>query len=91
MHKQAALPSQFPEHLPDRFQERLAFNVADGAADLRDHHVRVRIASHSIYEFFDLFGNMRDHLYCFAKIFSPSFLIQDIPVYLSGRQVRHLI
>ena len=43
--------------------ERLRFDIADGAADLRDDDVGAALFGHAAQTLFDRFGHVRDHLH----------------------------
>ena len=79
--------ADFQCHLTDGFQKRLAFDVAGRAADLGNDDIGICLAPDLINKRFDLVGNVRDDLNGFSQIFAVSFLVQDIPVDLSGGQV----
>ena len=70
---------------------RMGFNIADGSADFRNHHIRIRLFSYAVHKFFNLIGNMRDHLNRRSQIFSSPLLIQNVPVHLSCCQIGILI
>ena len=91
MDKEAVLPAHLQGDLPDRLQEGLGFDVADGAADLGDDHVGVGLTAHAVDEFLDLVGDMGDHLDRRAKVFSPALLVQHVPVDPAGGQVGPLV
>ena len=91
MEKQTVMPSYLAGNLANRFQERLALDIADCAADLRDNHIGVRHFPKPINEFLDFSRNMRDHLHRAAEILSAPFLVQHIPVNASGGQVGKLV
>ena len=77
--------------LTDRFQERLAFDIAGRAADLGDDHISAGLLADLIDEGLDLIGDVRDDLHRFTEEFSAALLIEDVPVYLAGRQVGKLV
>ena len=58
-----------------------------GFCILNNYHVCIRLFPYAIDKFFDFIGDMRDHLNSRAQIFSPSFLIQHIPIDFSCRQI----
>ena len=55
-------------HLTDRFEEGLAFNVADGAADLDDQHVGVGAHGEAADALLDHVGHVGDGLDCAAEV-----------------------
>ena len=87
MDEQAVLLTHLQGNLPDSLQKGLGFNVANGAADLRDDHVRIGLLAYPVDEVFDLVGHMGDDLHRGAKIFAPALFIQHVPVDLTGGQV----
>ena len=58
--------------LADRFQERQALDVADGAADLHQHEILA--AESACDEFLDRVGDVRDHLDGGAQIVAAALL-----------------
>ena len=73
---QRIILAQFPTQLPDGFQKRQAFNVADRAADLNNGHIHVSGFGDLLDALFDLIGNMRDDLHGLAQII-PAALLGD--------------
>ena len=91
MDVQRVLPSDLQAHLADRLQEGLALDVADGAADLGDHHVRVRLVAHAVNEALDLVGDVRNGLHRAAQIAALAFAGDDIGIHLAGGEVGELV
>ena len=87
MNKQAVFMTNLQGDLSDGFQEGLGFNVANGAANFCDDHVRIGLLAHPVDEVFDLVGHMGDDLNRGAKVFAPAFFVQHVPVDLTGGQV----
>ena len=87
MDKEAVLPAHLQRDLPDGLQKGLGLNIADGAADLGDDHVGVRLLTHPIDKFLDLIGDVGDHLHGGAQILPPALLVQNVPVHLAGGEV----
>ena len=87
MDKEAVLPAHLQRDLPDSLQKGLGLNIADGAADLGDDHVGVRLLTHPIDKFLDLIGDVGDHLHGGAQILPPALLVQNVPVHLTGGEV----
>ena len=87
MDKEAVLPAHLQRDLPDSLQKGLGLNIADGAADLGDDHVGVRLLTHPIDKFLDLIGDVGDHLHGGAQILPPALLVQNVPVHLAGGEV----
>ena len=77
--------------LTDRFQERLAFDIAGRAADLGDDHISAGLLADLIDERFDLIGDVRDDLYGLTEEFAAAFLVEDVPIYFAGGQIGKLI
>ena len=74
--------------LPDRFDERQALDVPDGAADLANHEIAAVGVSQR--EFLDGVGDMRDHLDGCAEIVSSTLLGDDVAIDAAGRNVVRL-
>ena len=81
-------------HLAGGLEERQRLDVADGAADLGDDHVRGvgpargaagRLGPHALL---DLVGDVRDHLDGVAEVLPAPLLGDDLVVDLPGRHVR---
>ena len=87
MDEEAVLPAHLQGNLPHRLYKGLGFNVSDGAADLRDHHVRLGLLAHPVDELLDLVGDMGDDLDSGAQVCPLPLLVQHIPVDLAGGQV----
>ncbi len=66
MNVQAVFSAHFRAHLADCFQKRLAFNIADGAADFRNDYIRVGFFAYCVDKFFDFVGDMGNDLYRLA-------------------------
>ena len=58
MDKQAVFAAHLMRNLPDRFQKRLALNIAGGAADFGNDHIGIGLFAHRIDKGFDLVGDM---------------------------------
>ena len=84
---QGVLPSHFQAHLTGRLQIGLALDIAGGAADLRDDHVRAGLLPHPVDELLDLVGDVGDDLDRLAEILAPPLLAQHVPVHLAGGEV----
>ena len=85
MNEQAVFSADFEGDLPRRLDEWLGLDVADGPADFGDDHIGIGFFSDVIDEVLDLVGDMRDDLDGAAKVFSPPFLIQNVPIDFAGR------
>ena len=69
--------ADFPFHLTDGFQKGLGLNIADGTADLGDHHIGIAFFARTQNAFFDLIGHMRNHLHRTAEIITATFFFQN--------------
>ena len=77
-------PSVLPE-LADRLEERQRLDVADGAADLDDHHVAV--VGHRADRRLDLVGDVRDDLHRRAEVVAAALLLDHRLVDPAGGDV----
>ena len=59
----------------DGLQEGQRFNVTDGAADFRDHHIGVAVGGNPVDAFADLTGDVGNHLHCAAVVVAPALLV----------------
>ena len=73
--------------LTNGFQERLAFDVTYGTADLNDGDTGLVIRKIAVETALDLVGDMRDDLYGTSAIVAAALLLQYGPVYLTGGNV----
>ena len=75
VHEDEIFRTEFQPHLPDRFEERKRFDVADRAADFDDHHVGIDgdLAERS----FDFVGDVRNHLHGLAQVIAAPLLRED--------------
>ena len=90
--KKAVLPADLMANLTGGFQERLGFDIADGAADLRDDDVwpislGVRLG-HLQDAAFDLIGDVWDHLHGIAEVLPAAFPGDDFRIHLAGGHIR---
>ena len=74
----------FAPDLADRLEERLPLDVADGAADLDDQHLRFRIAGDAADARLDLVRDVRDRLDRAAEELALALLRDDRLVDLAG-------
>ena len=72
-------------HLPDRFEERQRFDVADGAADFDDRDVGACDAGADLL--LDLVGDVRNDLHRAAEIVAAALLADHRFVDLAGREI----
>ena len=91
MDKEAVFFTNLQGDLADGFQEGLAFDITYGAADFRDNHIRIRLLAYPVDKFLDFVGDVGDYLDCGSQILTPAFLVEYIPVYLAGSEVRVLV
>ncbi len=73
MNRERAVSRLFVAHLADRFEEGLAFDVADGSADLNDQDVNAGLPGETADAFFDQIGDVRDGLDGAAEIVAAPF------------------
>ena len=71
--------------LTDRLEKRQALDVADGAADLAEHEIKLVIAVEN--EILDRIRDVRDHLDRGAKIVAAALLGEDVLINAPGRDV----
>ena len=86
MNVQTIFLANIQRELPNRFQERLAFNVTDRPADLGNHDIDV-LAGELADATFDLVGDVRNHLHRFAKKLAATLLFDHFQVDLPGRVI----
>ena len=84
---QAVARPNFVTNLTNGFEERLAFDVADRAANLRNDHVRMRRVRNTVDKALDLVGHVRNDLHRFAQIRARALVGQNVPVDLARRKV----
>ena len=77
-------------HLADRLEERQAFDVADRAAYLDDHDVRLAVARDALDALLDLVGDVRNDLDRAAEVVAAALLGDDRLVDAPGRDVAQL-
>ncbi len=80
MNRQFSLPTSNGK-LADRFQEWLALDVADGAADFGDDDIDIRIGE-LVDDALDLVGDMRDDLDGLTEKLAASFLVDNAQINL---------
>ncbi len=78
-------------HFPDGLDEGLGFDIADGAADFGDHHVRVGLFAHPVNEALDFVGDVGDGLHRAAQVSTLALLMDHIGIHLAGGQVGVLV
>src|ERR1044072_2245198 len=77
----------FVAHLANGFEKRKRFDVADGAADLDDDHVRVVVLSDFANGVLDLVRDVRNDLNSFAEVIAAPFLLDYGKIYSTGGPV----
>ena len=82
MDEHAVLAAQFQRKLTDGLQERQALDVTNGATDLGDHHVGLRVAEVRDH-LLDLVGDVRDHLDGLPEKFATPLLVDHRQVDLA--------
>ena len=78
-------------HLADGFQKGLAFDVADCAADLYQHHIRLAHPPHLADVPFDFVGHVGDRLDCAAQIVAPSLFADDVVVDFAAGDIAQFV
>ena len=73
------------------FQEGLALNIANGAADLDDGDAHVGIGEIPVKTALDLIGNVRNDLNRAASVVAAALFLQNRPVDFSGGHVGVLV
>ena len=87
MNEQAVFGANLQRDLAHGLHKGLRFDIADGAADLGDHHIGIGLPAHPVYKFLDLVGDMRDHLHGGAQIFALALFVKHIPIHLARGKV----
>ena len=87
MDEKAVFPPDLQRDLAHRLDEGLALDVADGAADLRDDDVRIRLAADAVDELLDLVRDVGDDLHRGAEILAAPLLVQHVPVDLARGEI----
>ncbi len=85
VHVDRVLAAHVLAELADGLEERQAFDVANGAADLDQHHVDV--PAHRPDAVLDLVGDVRNDLHGAAEVVAATFLLKHRHVDLAGRPV----
>ena len=75
---QAVVGAYLLPHLTYSLNEGLRFDIAYGAADLRDDDVRVGLFADVIDKALDLVGYVRYDLHGLAQILAPALLADDV-------------
>ena len=87
MDEEAVLLPNLEGDLPHGLEERLRFDVTDGAANFCDDDVRIGLLADTVDEFLDFVGNVGDDLHGGAEILAAPLLVQHVPVDFAGREV----
>ena len=87
---QDVAPADVLAHLADRLEERQALDVADGPADLDDHHVGPAVAGQALDPLLDLVGDVGNDLDRPAEVVAAALLGDDRLVDPAGRDVARL-
>ena len=74
-------------HLTGGLQKGLALDIAGGAADLGDDHVRLSLLPQAVDKALDLLRDVRNHLHRLPQVLAPPLLVQHVPVDLPRGQV----
>ena len=83
----AVFKALFQPDLADCLKERLAFNIAGGAADLGDDDIRFGALGKVVDLALDLVGNMGNDLHGLAQVGALALLVQHVPVNLAGGKI----
>ena len=90
--EEAVLPADLVAHLTRGLEERQRLDIADGAADLGDHHVGPVAVGvglrHRQDAALDLIGDVRDDLNGVAEILAATLLGDHRRIHLSGSHIR---
>ncbi len=84
--EEAVLPAHVVADLTRCLEEREGLDVADGSADLGDHHVDI-VGRHRPDAVLDLVGDVRDHLDGVAQVVTATLAGDDVGVHLPRRDV----
>ena len=87
MDVQAVFLADIERKLADRFQKRLAFDIADRAADFGDDDVDV-VVGQLVNDALDFVRDVRNDLHGFAQEFAAAFLVDHAQINLAGGVVR---
>ena len=83
--EQGIFAPDFLPHLPDGFQKRKRFDIADRAADLDDRNVSC--FRNPMHRGLDFIGHVRNNLYGLTEIIAAPLLLDDRFVNPSGCEV----
>ena len=87
MYKKAVIFTLFKGYLTYGLQERLAFDIASRTADFSDYYIGMSLVANAVYEFLYLISNMGYYLYGLSEIFPAAFLVQYVPIHLTGGKI----
>ena len=87
MDENRVVVAHFQGEFADGFQEGQAFDVAGGAADFRDDHIRAALFGEHVDAVLDLIRHVRDHLDGLAQIFAFALVVEHGLVHLAAGQV----
>ena len=91
MHEEDVLAAELVPDLTRGLDERLRLDVTDGAADLGDDDIGLRVLGClQPHAPLDLVGDVRDDLHRVAEVLTPALAGDDLGVDLSGRDVGRL-
>ena len=91
VNKAAIVSPDFTRNLTDRFDKRLALDVARRTAYLRYNDTRARRFPDLIDKSLDLVRDVRNYLYGLPLIIAVTFFIQNVPIYFSRSKIREFI
>ena len=87
MHEQRIFGADLRGYLAYSLQKGLAFDIADGAADIGYNYIDILCVAERINEALYLGCDMRNYLDGFAAVFAAALLIYDILIYTSGGDI----
>ena len=91
MNVQCVLLANLQANLPDRLDKRLTLHIANGSANLRNHHICIRLVAYAVDESLDFIGNVRNRLNRIAQIAALTLARNHIGIDFARRQVGILI
>ena len=91
MNQNSVVMTYFMLELPDGFKERLALDIAYGAAHLNDGNAGFFIRKIAVKPAFDFIGNMGNYLNGAAAVIAAALLLEYAPVNFAGGDIRIFI
>ena len=87
VHEDDVVVPDFEREFADGFEERQALDVAGGAADFGDDHVRLGLFGQHVDAVLDFVGDVRDDLDGLAEVFALALVVEHGLVNLAAGQV----